>query len=405
MFLIWSRFYDKFGNFDNRKFLELLNKARRQKLNWEKKSGLWKTELILFKHVWRKDLWKFINKFSIFINSWVDVKSALNILIKQTKSPYFKKIITEIRDNINHGIGISETMFRYTNVFDPLTIALIWVGEKTWLLWKILQELDQNMLDSIELRWRIKSAMVYPAIMVFLTIGMLIFMMVFIVPKITSAFWNAGVTMPWLTEMIVAVSNFMIHEWLKLIWIIFLIFIIHKVIKMTYRWRMVYAKIAMNLPVFWYIVKMSNIVYFIKSFTILLDSGILLLESIKTSSKVVPNLAYKKEVIRIKNEIEFGLTISKSLWLNLDYEESVYLNPYFPEDFAYVVNTWEETGSISNSLKKIWLNYDIDLKRYIWNLSTLMEPMIIVFIGGMVGTIVIGIMLPFFQLWKVVQNM
>ena len=160
-----------------------------------------------------------------------------------------------------------------------------------------------------------------------------------------------------------------------------------KIFWSTYVGRIFFARLAIRLPVFWYVVKQSNIIYFIQSFTILLDSWVLLLESIKTSAQVVPNLAYKKEIIRIKNEVEVGLTISKSLGLNLDYEASVYLNDLFSEEFAYVVSTWEETWSLSESLKKIWANYNSELQRYIGNLSTMMEPIIIVVVGILVGTI------------------
>jgi type IV pilus assembly protein PilC len=168
-------------------------------------------------------------------------------------------------------------------------------------------------------------------------------------------------------------------------------------------WKIILANVATRMPIFGYVVKQSNIVYFTKAFTILLDSWVLLLDSLKTSSKVVPNLAYKKELIRIKNEVEVWLTISKSLWLNLDYEESVYLNKLFPEEFAYVVSTWEETWSLSTSLKKVWENYNWELKRYIWNMSSMMEPIIIVIVGALVGTIVVAIMMPFFEMWKVAK--
>jgi len=178
-----------------------------------------------------------------------------------------------------------------------------------------------------------------------------------------------------------------------------------KLINATYIWRMIIARTFTKMPIFWYVVKQSNIVYFIKSFTILLDSWVLLLESLKTSSKVVPNLAYKKELIRIKNEVEVWLTISKSLWLNLDYEASVYLNNLFPEEFAYVVSTWEETWSLSESLKKVWYNYNWELKRYIWNMSSMMEPIIIVIVWVLVGTIVVAIMLPFFEMGKIAKNL
>ena len=166
-----------------------------------------------------------------------------------------------------------------------------------------------------------------------------------------------------------------------------------------------FSRLAMMYPVFGFIVRQSNVIYFIKSFSTLLDSWVLLLESIKTSSRVVPNLAYKREIVRIKNEVEFWLTISRSIWLNLTYEDWVYLNKYFPEEFAYIVSTWEETWTLSESIKKMWVNYNKELKRYISNLSTMIEPFIIVVVWAMVGTIVIAIMLPFFQLWKVVQNM
>lgn len=153
------------------------------------------------------------------------------------------------------------------------------------------------------------------------------------------------------------------------------------------------------------VVRQSNIIYFIKSFTILLDAGVLLLESIKTASKVVPNLLYKREIIRIKNEVEVGLTMSKSLGLNLDYETNVYLNKLFSEEFAYVVSTGEETGTLSTSLKKIGINYNNELKRYIGNMSAMMEPIVIVIVGALVGTIIIGIMMPFFQMGEVAKNL
>lgn len=405
MFWTWIKFYDKLWNFNNKELLKLLNDAKKAKLKENSKKSNSKSEIILFWWVSKKEVWQFINRFSIFVNSWLDVKWALWILIKQTKNPYFKNIIKEIKENIDHWILINSSMARYPKVFDPLTIALVWVWENTGLLWKILNDLDKNLLENLELKSKIKWAMIYPIILLSLTIGMVIFMMVFIVPKIVWAFDKQNIELPALTQYVIAISDFIKNEYLVIIWVLFSLYLVHRIIKMTYSWRLAYAKIAMRLPVFWYIVKQSNIVYFIKSFSTLVDAWVLLLESIKTSSQVVPNLAYKREIIRIKNEVEFWLTISKSIWLNNEYEESIYLNQYFPEEFAYVINTWEETWSLSESIKKVWANYTKELKRYIWNLTTMLEPFIIVIVWVLVWTIVVAIMLPFFQLWKVVQQM
>lgn len=401
-----NNFYDKYWNFNNTKFVKLLELARKEKYKKAKKSSSsLNMEITLFNSVSKKELWQFINKFSIFINSWIDIKWALWILVKQIKNPYLKRIIAEMKDNIDHWIGIHETMQQYPKIFDPLSTSLIWVWEKTWQLWHILAELDANLLENIELKWKVKWAMIYPMILLWLTFLMVIFMMIFIVPRITESFKKAWSELPALTQVVVKVSNFFVNDYWKLALIIFWIIFLLKLINSTYYGKIFFAVLFTKLPIFWYVVKQSNIVYFIKSFTILLDSWVLLLDALKTSSNVVPNLAYKKELIRIKNEVEVWLTISKSLWLNIEYESSVYLNKLFPEDFAYIVSTWEETWSLSWSLKKIWNNYNSELKRYIWNLSSMLEPIIIVIVWVLVGTIVVAIMLPFFEMWKIAKNL
>ncbi len=400
-----KKFYDKYWGFDNTKIIELLNKAQKSSLKVKKGNNAVKKDFLLFASVSKKELWQFINKLSIFMNSWIDIKWALWMLVKQMRNPLLKKIIWEMKTNIDHGITLHETMLTYPKVFDSLTIALIEVWEKTWQLWKILAELDTNLLQNIELKWKVKWAMIYPIILLCLTLSMVIFMMVFIVPKVTESFKKAWSELPWLTQMIVNVSDFFKNDYLTIVISFFVTFILIKLIKKTNPWKVLFATIATKLPIIWFVIKQSNIIYFIKSFTILVDAWVLLLEALRTSSNVVPNLLYKRELIRIKNEVEVWLTISKSLWLNIEYDASVYLNKLFPEEFAYVVNTWEETWSLSNSLKKVWLNYNSELKRYIWNLSSMMEPIIIVIVWFLVGTIVVGIMLPFFEMWKVAKNL
>jgi type II secretory pathway component PulF len=404
--MLGTSFYNKYWNFDNTKFVKLLEVARKKSL-LNKKSGTFggAKEINLFSSVSKKDLWMFINKLSIFLNSWVDIKWALWVIVKQIKNPKLKSIAIEIKNNIDHGIWINESMSNYPKIFDPLTISLIKVWEKTWQLWKILKELDENLLENIELKAKVKWAMIYPMVLFSLTIIMVIFMMIFIVPRVTETFTKTWTALPWLTQFIVDVSDFLKNDYPYIIlWLIWMA-ILFKMVNATYTWRMAIANTMTKLPIFWYVVKQSNIIYFIKSFTLLLDSWVLLLDSLKSASDVVPNLAYKKELIKIKNEVEVWLTISKSLWLNIDYETSIYLNKLFPEDFAYVVNTWEETWSLSESLKKIWANYNWELKRYIWNLSAMMEPIIIVVVWILVWTIIVWIMLPFFEMWKIAKKM
>lgn len=404
--MFWNKFFDKYWNFDNTKFIKLLEQSRKRSLLKDKKYRWFENkDITLFSKITKKDLRQFINKLSIFINSWIDIKWALLILVKQTKNPKFKAIVLEIKNNIDHWITIKESMANHPNVFDNLTIALIWVWEKTGQLWKILNELDTNLLESIELKAKVKWAMVYPMILLGLTIAMVTFMMVFIVPKITWAFEKTWSELPKLTQYIVNVSNFLKNDYLILFWVFFWIIVFLRILNTTYIWKILFANVYIRMPIFWYVVRQSNIIYFVKSFTILLDSWVLLLDSLKSSSQVVPNLVFKKELVRIKNEVEVWLTISKALWLNMEYEASIYLNKLFPEEFAYIINVWEETWSLSESMKKIWENYNRELKRYIWNLSSMMEPVIIVIVWFLVWTIIIWIMLPFFEMWKLAKKL
>lgn len=397
-------FFNKYWSFNNEKFLELLKKSQKALKNKKSNKNI-NIEINIFNSVSQKELWQFINKLSTFINSWIDIKGAFSILIKQTKNPYLKKIAIEIKNNIDYGISISESMMQYPKVFDTLLVALISVWEKTWTLWKILSELDKKLLENIELTWKVKWALTYPIILLVLTLWMVAFMMIFIIPKVTESFKTTWTELPFLTQIVINISNFFRSDWEILLWWVLIIIVFFKFFKKVYIWELVLWYIAINLPIFWYIVKQSNIIYFINSFSLLMESWVLLLDALKTSSQVVPNIHYKREIVRIKNEVESWLTMSKSLWLNLEYDTNIYLNKLFPEDFAYIVNTWEETGTLSESLKKIWANYSSELKRYISNLATMLEPFIIVIVWFLVWTIVIAIMLPFFKIWEIAKKM
>lgn len=403
--MFWKKFFDKYWNFDNKKFLELLKESQ----NSLKKKKVGKknlnVEISLFNSVSKKELWQFINRLSTFINSWIDIKWALNIIIKQTKNQYFKKIITEIKVNIDYWISISESMMQYPKIFDNLTVSLIWVWEKTWNLWKILSEMEKRMLENIELKSKVRWALIYPIILLVLTLSMVTFMMVIIIPRITASFAQTWTELPKLTQYVIAVSDFIINDWEKiLIWIFVSIFSFI-LLKRIYIGQLIFWYIAIKMPIFWYIIRQSNIIYFINSFTLLMESWVLLLDALKTSSNVVTNIYYKKEIVRIKNEVESWLTMSKSLWLNLEYDTNIYINKLFPEEFAYIISTWEETWTLSESLKKIWSTYSSDLKRFIWNLATMLEPFVIIIVWWLVWVVVVAIMLPFFKLWEIAKKL
>lgn len=150
-----------------------------------------------------------------------------------------------------------------------------------------------------------------------------------------------------------------------------------------------------------------NIILFINALHLLLDSGVLMLEALETTANVVPNIHFKKDIIRIKNEVETGIKMSVAMGLSIENHKdtSQFKNDFFPEDLVHMINVGEETGTLGASIFKVGQNYQKELRRYIANIMTALEPLIIVFVGFIVGVIVLSIMLPFFNLGKVASKL
>lgn len=157
-----------------------------------------------------------MNKLANFLSSGIDLKTAFSIVQKQIKNPKLQNIVADIRSNLDHGLSISDTMKQYSKYFDPLIIALIEVGEKTGTLPRVVSELEATLLENIEIKSKIKGAMIYPAILFTLSISMVVFMLVFILPKITESFKKTGVEVPGLTQFMINISDFIIGNYLAL---------------------------------------------------------------------------------------------------------------------------------------------------------------------------------------------
>lgn len=401
------KFLDINWNFDTTLFMEILSNSRHALKTGKKPSFKIKSEFwaIVIWWIAEKEIWFVVSKLGSFLTSWIDLKTAFSILAKQIKNPKLKQIIDDIRINLDHWLAISDTLKQHSKYFDPLIIALIEVWEKTWTLPRVLTELDKRLLETIELKAKIKWALIYPVILILITLIMVIFMMTFILPKITWAFQKTWVAMPALTQFMINISNFIMNNYILLIFGTIWFAIAFIIFKSTHIWKLALGKISLNLPVFGYIVKQWNVLLFIHSFSLLLDSWVLVLEALETTANVVGNIYYKKDIIRVKNEMETWVKLSNAMWLNVSNREIIFSNAYFPEDLVHMISIWEETWSIGKSMEKVWINYWKDLKRYISNLMTMLEPFIIVFVWALVWTIIIAIMLPFFNLAKVAKKM
>jgi type IV pilus assembly protein PilC len=401
-----EKFIREDGTFDNTKFRELLALSRKAII---KNDGTHKAIIkkppaaIVIGGISPKEIWEFINKLANFLNSGIDLKTAFSIVQKQVQNPKLQGVVADIRSNLDHGLSISDTLRQHSKYFDPLIIALVEVGEKTGTLPRVITELEATLLENIEIKGKIKGAMIYPVVLVGLSLTMTVFMLTFILPRITESFKKTGVDIPGLTQFMIDLSDFLVNHWIVLIIALVGGIIGFILFGRTYVGRLTLDRIALKVPVFGYISRQMNVILFINALHLLLDSGVLMLEALETSANVVPNIHFKKDIIRIKNEVETGIKLSVAMGLASENKREVaqFTNAYFPEDLVHMVNVGEETGTIGISIHKVGQNYQKELRRFIGNIMTALEPLIIIFVGFIVGTIVLAIMLPFFSLGKV----
>jgi type IV pilus assembly protein PilC len=405
-----TKFFRDDGSFDHTKFMDLLTKARtglHQKKKTTSRLRAHANTPILIGGVGPKEVWVFVNKLSSFLSSGIDLKTAFSIVSKQISNPKLAKIISEVRENLDHGLSVSDTLKMHAKYFDPLVISLIEVGEKTGTLPRVLSDLEKTLLENIEIKAKIKSALVYPAILVGLALTMAVFMLTFILPKITAVFKKSNVEIPALTQFMMDLSEFMINNAGFLLAGLVVLIIGFSFGRQTYLGQLALGYVSLRIPVFGFINRQLNVILFINSLVLLLDSGVLMLEALETSANVVPNIHFKKDIIRIKNEVETGIRLSAAMGLGLQeaHKQTSFENSFFPVDLVHMVSVGEETGTIGKSILKVGDNYSRELRRYIGNIMAALEPLIIVFVGFIVGTIILAIMMPFFKLGQVAKKM
>lgn len=215
------RFIRDDGTFDPSKFTSLLERARsemhKKRAQKQGRVAAKLSQPVIIGGISPKEVWQFINKLSSFLSSGIDLKTAFSIVSRQIRNPKLAKIITETRENLDHGLTISESLRAHAKYFDPLVISLIEVGEKTGTLPRVVAELEKTLLENIEIKAKIKSALIYPVILVILSLCMAIFMLTFILPKITAVFEKNEVEVPALTQFMINLSNFLLNNWMFLI--------------------------------------------------------------------------------------------------------------------------------------------------------------------------------------------
>jgi len=334
-----------------------------------------------------------IRQIATLINAGIPITQSFSIIERQVGNFYLKEIISGIGKNLEGGSSLSEAFKKYPKVFGEVFINMIGAGEQSGNLDETLERLANQMEKDAATLGKIKSALIYPSTILTAAIGAIIFLMTNVVPQIASIFSEGGQQLPFNTRLLLGISN-LLRNYLIYILIIGMGIIIftNKVLLKKENIRMSINKFLLKMPLVKDIIIKLNIARFSRTLASLLKSGIPVIEAIDIVSGSLSSPVFKKELELAKNSIKNGQKISDSL-----KQCSV-----FPVMVTEMINVGEETGNIEAILEKLAEFHEKELEALIANLSSVLEPIIMVLLGGAIGFIVLSILQPIYQMSEMI---
>ncbi len=343
--------------------------------------------------VGQRDLVVFYRQFATLVEAKVAITTALRAIEDQTDNKVLSQILLEMIGDIEDGMALSESMIKHKNVFSLLAINMVRAGEISGNLQKSIEFIADNTERTYQLNSKIKSALTYPGFILTaaLVIGFLVFTI--ILPKLTKIFDDMDVEIPWYTTLIMNIGNFMqSFWWLVLIVILGGVFGILYYIK-TDSGREEFDHIKLKIPI---VSKMFKFVYisrFSENLSVLLIGGIPIVKALMIVADIVNNSVYKKVILKAAEEVKTGGAMS-----------SVFAkNPEFPPILAKMIKVGEESGKVSDVLKNIYTFYEQELDRMTKNMTSLIEPILIVVLGIGVAILVVAILMPIYNITSHIQ--
>ncbi len=340
-----------------------------------------------------KELSVFSRQFATMVNSGLPILRALSILAEQTESTVLQKILVSVRTDIEQGSSLSGAMAKQPKAFNDLYVAMIKSGETGGVLDNVLLRLADQIEDDVHLRQKVKSAMTYPVVVVIMVAGILAAMLLFIVPQFKDIYATLGGKLPLPTQILLAVSNGLQTFW----WAFGLITIGAvfglKRFKKTEQGRAMIDAFKLRVPVFGNLFHKTALARFSSTLGMLLRSGVPILQALDIVADTVNNRTISKAVTDVQGSVREGESIAKPLSKHA----------VFPPMVVQMLAVGEETGAVDTMLDKVADFYNNEVEATVDALTSLIEPLLIAFIGGAVGASVIALYMPMFNIINLIK--
>jgi type IV pilus assembly protein PilC len=345
--------------------------------------------------VTHKQLTQFTHQFSVLLDAGLPVVRSLKILANQMKPSMLKNILTEIAEDVESGSSLSEAMGRHPKVFDKLYVNMVKAGEAGGVLEEVLRRLSEFMEKIEALRRKIIGASLYPAVVITIAVIVVFAIMTFIVPKFQQVFEALGREMPPLTQMLMGISESVKEFWFVIILAPFILYILIKAWGRTKTGRLVLDRIKLALPIIGVIVRKSLTARFCRTLGTLLKSGVPILEALNIVKNATGNEVVTIAISKVHDGVKEGENMAEPLAANRVFDDIV----------VNMINVGEETGELDTMLLKIADIYDAEVDTAVSSLVSIMEPLLIVLLGGIIGLIIVSLFLPLVSLIKGISEL
>jgi len=331
----------------------------------------------------------FTQHLQVMVRTGFSIGKALSALAEQTTHKLFKKIILEIKKDVESGVSLSKSLTKHPKAFSEMYVSMVAAGETSGKLDEVLYRLAIQMRKDHALISKVKNALTYPILVVVAMIGIGMAMMAFVLPKLMAFFQEAKVSLPLPTRILVGTSNFFSKNfYFVIIGIILAIFLFIR-LKKVKKVQFIIDKMILKLPIMASIVKKINLSKFTRSLSSLLKTDISIIEAFQIISRTLGNVHYKNAMLEAAEQVKTGSSIVSALEKRKDL---------FPPIVVQMVSVGEESGTLDNISEEIANFYEEDVDQTMNNLTSIIEPVLIIVLGAAVAGIAIAIILPIYSL-------
>ena len=348
----------------------------------------------VFKKIKPKSLQIFSRQFATMIDAGLSVVGALVILEQQTDDKYLGAVISELRADVEGGLLLSEAMARHSKIFNRLYVAMVEAGEAAGILDQVLDRVAFQIEKETQIKRRVKGAMIYPTMVLIFATLVLIGMLLFLVPIFVDIFATLGGDLPALTQYVVAMSDFLKHNWMFVFPGAGAAFFGFRRFKKTELGRQLWDRFKLRAPMkIGPVVLKVTIARFSRTLSTLTAAGVDIIKALEITGQTAGNWVVESALADVRAQVHAGMPIAQPL----------VENPIFPPMVGHMVKIGEETGELEKMLGKIADFYEDEVDSSIQTLTSIIEPIMMIGVGLMVGVIIISMYLPMFKMLTLVK--